>query len=450
MERLSAQDLSMVWPDDLGWPQDIGAIGILDARTLCDADGRFRLEETRRAIEARLPFVPRFQQIIHVPRLGQGRRLWVDADHVDITWHVRVVDLPDGEAGLLRVVEGIRERPLDRTRPLWEIWFLTGLGRNRIGFFIRVHHAITDGVGGVSTLATLFGTDHRRPRPPSPVPSAYELFTDNVRGYGAAAARAANAAVHLGRTGRALRAGWPALRESIGEMTPRTSLNRPLGPRRSFTLVRGRLDAVRQFAHAHGATVNDVLVAAIAGGLADLLRTRGEPVNGVVLRAFVPVALHRERTEGAAGNEDGQMVVGLPVGVVEPVDRLRAVAVDTAARRKVFRPAGGVLFRNGLIQRAFLPLMARQRWANTYVANVPGPPEQLTFTGAPVLELFPLVPLLGNVTLGVGALSYAGQFNLTVVADAGACPDVATFTAGLQRDLDALSHASADLPGGTP
>jgi hypothetical protein len=91
------------------------------------------------------------------------------------------------------------------------------------------------------------------------------------------------------------------------------------------------------------------------------------------------------------------------------------------------------------VQRAFLPLLARQRWANTYVANVPGPREPLTFAGVPVLELFPLVPLIGNVTLGVGALSYAGQLNLTVVADAAACPDIATFTAGLQRDLDSLT-----------
>jgi WS/DGAT/MGAT family acyltransferase len=435
MERLTAADLSMLWPDDFGWPQDIGAIGVLDGRALTGADGRLHVERLRRAIGRRLPSVPRFRQVIHVPRRGLGRPLWVDASEVDLDHHVRVVDLPGGEAGLLAAVERIRARPLDRSRPLWEIWFLTGLADGRLGCFVRVHHAITDGVGGVSTLATLFGAGAAPPAPVVPVPSARELFADNLRGRGAALARAVSAAVHPGRTVRALRAGWPAVREAVGEKAPRTSLNRPLGPHRRLAVVRGRLDDVREVAHAHGGTVNDVLLAAIAGGLRELLQARGEPVDGLALRAYVPVALHRDRREPLRGNDDGLMVVPLPVGVTDPPARLRAIAADTAVRRTRWRPAGGSLFRNGLVQRAFLPLMARQRWANTYVANVPGPAEPLAFAGAPLLELFPLVPLIANVTLGVGALSYAGQFNLTVVADADACPDIEVFTEGLRRGL---------------
>jgi diacylglycerol O-acyltransferase / wax synthase len=435
VERLSAQDLSMIWPQRHGWPQDIGAIGILDGRRLTGADGRVRMKELRSAVAARLPFVPRFGQVIHVPRPGLGRRLWVDAPRVDLDRHVRIADLPDGAAGLLPAVERIRRHPLDMSRPLWEIWLFTGLGDERLGLFVRVHHAITDGVGGVSTLATLLGTDRREPTAPAPVPSTRDLFVDNVRGYGAAAARAATAATHPVRTMRALRADWPALRESVGERTPRTSLNKPLGTRRSMDLVRSRLDLVKDTAHAYGGTVNDVLLAAIAGGLRDLLLGRGEEVDGLVLRAFVPVALHRVRSPGAPGNEDGQMVADLPVGLADPAERLRAVAADTAVRRQLYRPAGSALFRNGLIQRAFLPLMAHQRWANTYVANVPGPADPLTFAGSPLLEVFPLVPLIGNVTLGVGALSYAGQFNVTVVADATACPDATTFVTALRREL---------------
>lgn len=147
VERLSAQDLSMLWPDDLGWPQDIGAIGILDGGSLVEGTGRVRVDEARRAIACRLPMLPRFRQVVHVPRLGQGRRLWVDAPDVDLEWHVRVADLLDGEAGLLPAVERIRRQPLDRARPLWQVWFLSGLAGGRVGCFIRVHHAITDGVG---------------------------------------------------------------------------------------------------------------------------------------------------------------------------------------------------------------------------------------------------------------------------------------------------------------
>jgi hypothetical protein len=138
------------------------------------------------------------------------------------------------------------------------------------------------------------------------------------------------------------------------------------------------------------------------------------------------------------------MVVSLPVGMADPAQRLRLIAAETVERKKLTRPPAGTLLRNGLMQRAFLHVMARRRWANTYVANVPGPPVQLYLAGAPLLEMFPLVPLVGNVTLGVGALSYAGQFNLTVVADEAACPDVQVFAAGLRTGLRSLTATLPD------
>nr|WP_291412915.1 wax ester/triacylglycerol synthase domain-containing protein [Actinophytocola sp.] len=130
----------MPWPDDLGWPQDIGAIGILDGTTLFDPDGRFRIEAARKAVEERLTLVPRFRQTVNMPRLGLGWPLWVDAADVDLGHHVRAVDVP--YAYVLPAAERLRRRPLDRYRPLWEIWFLTGLPDRRVGCYIRVHHAI--------------------------------------------------------------------------------------------------------------------------------------------------------------------------------------------------------------------------------------------------------------------------------------------------------------------
>jgi len=391
----------------------------------------------REAIAARLPAVPRFRQVIHIPRRGLGGPLWVDVSHVDLERHVRVVDVPDGD--LLPAVERLRRQPLDRARPLWEIWFLTGLAGARIGCFVRVHHAIADGVSGVATLAALLAQD--RGMPPAlarPWPSARALFADNVRRRHAELARTASAVAHPGTTLRALRGAWPAVREATGEKAPRTSLNQPLGPGRRLDVVRANLDAVKEAGHRHHATANDVLLAAMAGGLHDLLRARGERVDDLVLRAYVPVALHREQHGQDRGNQDGLMVVPLPVGPAAPVDRLRWIARETAERRKLRRPAGSALFRTSLAQRTFLRLMRHQRWANVYVANVPGPPVALSIAGVPLLEMFPVVPLIGNVTLGVGALSYAGQFNATVVADEDACSDVAVFTAGLRRDFERL------------
>jgi diacylglycerol O-acyltransferase len=155
------------------------------------------------------------------------------------------------------------------------------------------------------------------------------------------------------------------------------------------------------------------------------------------------VSLHREQPGQARGNLDGGMIVPLPIGEPGHVRRLSLIAADTDARKKKTRPPGSTLFRNAAIQRAFLRHAPRQRLMNIYIANVPGPPVPLYLAGAPLLEVFPIVPIMGNVPLGIGALSYAGQFNITVVADRDGCPDAAVFTEGLQASLDALSQPVA-------
>jgi WS/DGAT/MGAT family acyltransferase len=244
---------------------------------------------------------------------------------------------------------------------------------------------------------------------------------------------------------RRIRAGWPAVRETLADPhAPPTSFNRVLGPTRRFALLGTDLDDIRRVARAYGATVNDVLMTVLAEGLRELLLARREPVD-VALRAYVPVSLHRAGAGPAGGNVDGMMAVALPLGVTDPVARLRRIAAQTAERKKRSRPAGGTLLRNGMVQRAFLRVMARQRWANVYVANVPGPPAPLYLAGSRLLALFPVVPLTGNITVGVGAVSYAGQFNVTVVVDGDACPDVEVLTAGMRealRSLDVVHQAA--------
>jgi WS/DGAT/MGAT family acyltransferase len=205
-----------------------------------------------------------------------------------------------------------------------------------------------------------------------------------------------------------------------------------------LAIVRSNLDLAKEIAHAHHAMVNDVLLAAVAGGYRALLERRGERVSGLVLRAFVPISLHQEQPGQARGNVDAGMVVPLPIGEADEVRRLERIAADTAERKKKRRPPAGSIFRSVFLQRAFLRLMPRQRFMNAYVANVPGPPVPLYFAGSPVLELFPLVPITANVSIGVGALSYAGQFNITVVADRELCPDLEVFVDGAKRSLDAL------------
>ena len=447
MERLTAHDLSMLWPDDLGWPQDIGALAILDGSPLPDSRDRIRVQSVRNAIEARLHLVPRFRQLIHQPRPGLGWPLWVDAPAFNIADHIGVVPVPapGGEEQLLDVVEKLRRRPLDRRRPLWQMWLLPGLPDGRVGLYIRVHHAIADGVAGVATLGALLDAtpdrtpDTALPWTPTPAPSTRELLLDNLRRRREGVARAVSALARPVNTTRRIRATWPALQETLaGEKAPQTSLNRTIGPDRRLILLRSDLNRAKVVAHASDATVNDVLMAAIAGGLRELLTSRGEPIDDLVLRAYVPVSLHGRQRGPARGNLDGMMAVPLPVGMPDPVRRLRWIAAETTIRKSRRRVAGGTLMRNRALQQAFLPFMARQRLANVYVANVPGPPTPLYLAGARLVEMFPIVPLIGNITLGVGALSYAGQFNITAVADRDAGPDIQVFTDGVGRSLQSL------------
>ena len=450
MERLTAADLSMVWPEDFGWPQDIGALAILDGSGLLDADGRLPIEGIRDQLGRRLHLLPRFRQLLYMPPKGLGWPLWVDAPSFDLAEHVGVFPLgPEaGEGQLIAACEQLFQRRLDRSRPLWRLWFLPGLPEGRIGLFMKLHHAVADGIAGVAAIGAFLDLSADAPTPaaplwtPAPIPSTRDLFDDNLRRRIQGLDGAISNMAHPIHVARQAQDGWPAVREAFAEgRAPRTSLNRPIGSHRRLAVIRSNLDLVKQIAHAHGGKVNDVLLAAVAGGLRDLLRGRGEDVEGVVLRVFVPVSLHTERPGEARGNLDGAMVVQLPIGEPDPVRRLRLIAAETGERKKKRRPPGSTLFRSPLIQRAFLRHMARQHFTNGYVANVPGPPVPLYLAGARLLEVFPVVPIMGNMTLGVGALSYAGQFNITAVADREACPDVAAFVEGARNSLDELAQS---------
>jgi WS/DGAT/MGAT family acyltransferase len=240
--------------------------------------------------------------------------------------------------------------------------------------------------------------------------------------------------------GRAL----PAWREVLTERpAPHTSLNHPVGTGRRLAIIRGRLDTTKQIGHAHHATVNDVVLAAVAGGLRQLLAGRGEDIRGLVQRAMVTISRHEEQPGRASGNKPGWMMVPLPLGEPDPVRRLELIAAETAARKRQARPeAGSGIFRFAAGQRAWYRHFPRQRSVNLVVTNVAGPPVPLYLAGAPLLELFPMMPVMGNLTLVVAVLSYAGQLNLTATADRDSCPDVAVFAEGVRSALDGLARSA--------
>jgi len=455
VDRLTADDRLMLWPDEI-WPQEIGALAVLDGRPLLGPSGNLRIEAVRAAIGARLHLVPRFRQLLCVPRRGLGGPLWVDAPAFDLREHVRVVPLPapGDEAQLLLVTERLRRQRLDRSRPLWAMWLLPGLPGNRVGLFVKMHHAIADGVAGVATVGALLDTDPDTPagppRPwrPAPPPAARDLLADGLRRHAGDLGRAVSALARPGTIARQGMAVWPAVRELVaGPPGPRTSLDRVVGPGRSLALIRTDLGQVTAVAHAHGAKVNDVLLTITAGGLRGLFRGRGEPVEGLVLPIYVPVTLRPERLrDQARGNQIGQMVVPLPIGVPDPGRRLTLIAAETARQKAESHPALGKLLRGRLARRALLKLIDRQPVSLTS-ADVPGPRTPCYLAGARLLEVFPVLPLIARVSLGVAALSYDGQFGIMAVADQEACPDLGVFAASARDELRALAAAASAAPG---
>ncbi len=456
VERLTGQDLSMLWPDRLGWPQDIGVIAVLDATSIVDSAGRLRIEQVRAAIAARLHLVPRLRQILYDPPLGAGRPVWIDAADFDTADHVHVRTLPEpaDEQQLLHACEELHRRRLDRSRPLWQLWLLPGLSHDRVGMFMRLHHVVADGVAGMALFGALLDPTPIPTAPPAPTwtprpaPPLTRLLADNLRrrvnGFAGRAARLA----HPAPTVRRMRAGVSALAELIRqERAPECGLNRPIGADRAIGLARGDLATAKHLAHAVGATVNDVVLATIATALRDLLQSRGETVEGLVLRAAVPVSLHRAGAGPPQGNMDGGMMVALPIGEPDTLARLKLIAADSPRRKAdALRLAGSGISASVTARRLMLRMMAHQHMANVYLANVPGPPTPLYLAGARILEMFPVVPLTGNVTLGIGVLSYAGQLNATVVADPHAVPDLPVFLTGIQRALTDLQPINQHTP----
>ena len=320
----------MLWASKR-WPQDIGALVYLDGEALIDPTGRFRIEVVREAIGARLHLAPRFRQVIRTPPKRLGGPVWVDAPSVDLREHVRVDPLPagSGEAEVLERIERLRSRRLDPSRPLWEVWFLPGLSDGRVAMYVRLHHSLADGMAAMRTIDRFLDAEPDPPATSAPPwtpaapPTGRDLRDDHLRRRRRKVRRTLGLFLHPLRTLRRARDAWPAVRELFAEEpADRTSLDRTVGPGRRLAVIRTGLDEVKRVAHAHGGTVNDVLLAATEGGLRELLRSRGEPTEDTTVRVYVPISMRHGGDGPQQGNQIAQMALPMPLGAADPGERL--------------------------------------------------------------------------------------------------------------------------------
>ncbi|MEA2428413.1 MAG: diacylglycerol O-acyltransferase / wax synthase [Thermoleophilaceae bacterium] len=422
-------------------------------------------------IESRLHLVPRYRQKLAFPPIEAGRPLWVDDPNFNLEYHARITALPEpGDEQQLRDLAGrIFSQRLDRSKPLWESWLVHGLEDDRFALISKTHHALVDGVGGVDLASVLFDVDPvprqvvAEPWTPNPEPTTAELLAEAVKGVArqpfALAWRALSAVQRPGHTVGTLRESAEALGEVVWaglNPAPSTPLNVPIGPHRRLSRVRTDLADFKLVKDTFGGTVNDVVLAAVAGGLRSWLRSRGVRTEGLELRALVPMSIRTEGEQGDLGNRIAAMRGPLPVYVDDPVERLRLVS-EAMTGVKDSKQALGAEVIAGLENFAPPTLLAQAsrlnfstRLFNLIVTNVPGPQVPLYLLGRELHSLVPIAFLPEDHALAVAIMSYNGRVDFGLLGDYDAMPDLDFFADAVRESLDELLEAAGvSTPGRT-
>jgi diacylglycerol O-acyltransferase len=437
VERLTALDASFLYLEDPDTPMHVGGVlvlespaGVLDHPALVDL------------VRARLPLVPRYRQrVLEVPG-HLANPVWVDDPDFDVTYHVRrsALPRPGTEEQLLDLVARLTARPLDRNRPLWEMYLIEGLEGDRTAVVTKTHPALVDGLGAIDIGQVILdarpaGGEWRPRRPPGQVALVWQAVEQYLQ--------RPSAVVETARTAigdvRATASRWAGVAGGLLAAAARTAirpapvspLNAPIGRQRRVAVARASLEDVKVIRKAHGGTVNDALLTIVTGALREWLLSRGEPVVGSTsVRALVPVSVRNEEDE--AGSPVASLLVDLPVGEPNPWVRLarisyamrgltqgsQSVGADTLSALSGFAPptlhALGARAASGLSRRLF----------NLVVTNVPGPQAPLYAGGARMVEVFPVVPLARGQGLAIGMTSYDGTVYVGLNADRDSLSDV--------------------------
>jgi diacylglycerol O-acyltransferase / wax synthase len=420
-------------------------------------------------IGSRLDLVPRFRQKLRFVPFGIGRPVWVDDPHLNLTYHVRHTALPEpGSEQQLRVLAArIFSQQLDRSKPLWEIWLIEGLKGDRFAIVGKTHHAMVDGVSGVDITTVLFDTE-REPAEsskqldrwsPAPEPSKSQLVGEALM------QRALDPREAVRGMRRAVRGPRRALRKATeavlaagsfawtGIAAPPSPFNFDVGPHRRFAWVRASLADMKQVKNELGGTVNDVILAAVAGALGRYLRARGHRTGGLELRAMVPVSVRTSEQHGALGNRVTSMMAPLPVWCEDPKRRMEIVRKSMGDLKQSKQALGATLltqladFAPPTVAGQAARLQARQRFFNLVVTNIPGPQFPLYLMGRRMERVFPMVPLAKNQGVCVGIMSYDGQVNFGLIGDYDGMSDLDDLAKDLEASIAELIEAAGGRPG---
>ena len=431
----------------------------LHIASVCVFDGPIPFQEFVASINAKLHLVPRYTQIPVIPAWSLGFPTWEEDPRFDIRRHIFQVRLeaPGGEAELQALAGRIFSEVMDRSKPLWDMHLVDGLKDGRGAIILRVHHALADGIAGMELMKVMFdstpGVDYStslpRPRPRRRKATQHSLAEEVLNTLNSTLGGLfAFEAGLLGFAETLLRGKSQSDVKGLLNVLPefaasveRLPFNKPCTGERKFCWTEFSINDVQAVREAAGGTVNDVILAVIAGALRVLLASRGEELG--LVTASVPVSVRRVATGGQLGNQVGVMPLALPAGS-DLAARVARIAAITRQRKTAARGTSAALL--GPVFRLLAPtgvlrwFFNRQRLIHTVATNLHGPAQPLTFAGAPVRAVIPVPNTTGNVTISFGALSYAGTLQITVLSDPSRAPDVSVLTGALRRELGSAAR----------
>lgn len=474
--RLTTQDASFYFLDASNTPMHLGSLAILEL-----PESGLDFEAVLRLIESRLQLVPRYRQKVREVAFGLARPVWVDDPDFDITYHVRrsAVPSPGGEEQLHDLVARLTSRPLDTTRPLWEMYVVEGLAGNRCAVYTKSHSALVDGEHALEISQVIL--DERDVAPPAgddlwmpePAPSEpalvaaalAQLVSQPREGVETLQMTLRDTTSVIGETADVL-GKLVALVRTAAQPAPSSPLNAPISRNRRFAVARTDLGRYRKIRARYGCSINDVVLTVVTGAMRTWLLARGEPVSEAsTLRALAPMSICEahpgtngtsvvevcgDDEHGVPHGRTSSFLLDLPVGEPNPVIRLSHVAHATEAFARQSRQ---VTARTMIRLSGFAPasLHARgarvasslsQRMFNVMVTNAPGPQLPLYLAGMRMVEMYPVSPLLKNQTLSIALTSYDGHVHYGLNADRDALPDVDVVAASLHESLEELVDAS--------
>lgn len=465
--RLSASDSGFYRLENSSTPMYVGSLSILRKPR-----GGLSYESVLATVEQRLPQIPRYRQKVREVSLGLARPVWIDDADFDITYHVRRSALPSpgSDAQLHDLIARIGSRPMDKSRPLWEMYIVEGLTRNRIAVYTKSHQALVNGMSALEIGHVIADRTPKSPEfgediwIPAREPSESQLLVAALgewvaRPTAQAAAVRASLQEMVTNVGALVDAGRriaDVARTVARGTAPSSPLNTTVSRNRRFTVAAHPLEDYRELRARYQCDVNDVVLAVVAGALRNWLLSRGEPVTATsTVRAMAPNSVYPDAEIDSAGpgqaiSEVSPFLVDLPIGEGNAVVRLSQIAHATESHstaaslvdaRTIVTLSGfapPTLHAMGI--RVATSFSARQ--FNLLITNVPGAQKQMYIAGTKLLESYAVPPLLANQVLAIAVTSYNGMLYFGINADRDAMSDVDVLPALLRESLDELLEST--------